>query len=35
MRISRSERDVDDGRGGPSTGEEIAGTGSEVGTFGR
>ena len=30
----KSEEDVDGG-GGPSTGEEIAGTGSEAGTFGR
>ena len=32
--ISISEGDVDGGRG-PSTGEGIAGTGSEAGTFGR
>ena len=30
--ISRSEEDADDG-GGPSTGEGLAGIGSEVGTF--
>jgi len=33
MRISSSERDVDGG--GPSTGEGLAGTGSEAGLFGR
>ena len=35
MGISRSEEDVDGGGGGPSTGEGMAGTGSEAGTFGR
>ena len=35
MRISRSEGDADGGGGGPSTGEGLAGTGSEAGTFGR
>ena len=35
MRMSRSEGDADGGGGGPSTGEGIAETSSEAGTFGQ
>ena len=35
IRISRSEGNVDGGGGESSTREEITGTGSEAGTFGR
>ena len=33
--IKIRDEDVDGGGGGPSTGEKIAGTGSEAGIFGR
>jgi len=35
IEISRSEREADGGGDGPSTGEGLAGIGSEEGTFGR